>query len=145
MRKSKSDYPPNWDEIAARVKDEANWKCMRCGHPHDPANGYALTVHHLDLNPANCEWWNLPALCQRCHLVIQAKVWIDQPFMFEHSTWFKPYAAGYYAHIHHLPEDRLFVMTNLEFLLDYGRPNIRGLNAKKTLAELEVKNDRQSN
>ncbi|GAH88897.1 unnamed protein product, partial [marine sediment metagenome] len=27
-----------------------------------------LTVHHLDGNKANCEDWNLAALCQRCHL-----------------------------------------------------------------------------
>lgn len=55
------------------------------------------TVHHMDGNKSNCAWWNLLALCQRCHLTIQTKVNPDQPFMLEHSDWFKPYAAGFYA------------------------------------------------
>ncbi len=55
------------------------------------------TVHHLDGNKANCAWWNLLPLCQRCHLTIQGKVNPHQPFMLEHSEWFKPYVAGFYA------------------------------------------------
>jgi hypothetical protein len=116
-RKSKSEYPVNWPEIAQRVKEEAGWKCVRCGHPHDPEHGYCLTVHHLDLAPAHCEWWNIPALCQRCHLEIQAKVTMSQYWMFEHSDWFKPYVAGYYAHLHGYPTDKEWVMEHLEFLL----------------------------
>lgn len=56
-----------------------------------------LTVHHLDGNKLNCRWWNLAALCQRCHLQIQGRVKMSQIYPFEHSDWFKPYAAGYYA------------------------------------------------
>ena len=123
MRKSKSAYPDNWPEIAQKVKDEAGWKCVRCEHPHDPENGYCLTVHHLDLNPQNCEWWNIPALCQRCHLSIQGRVIMERPWLFEHTEWFKPYVAGYYAKITGHPTDREWVMAHLEFLLDYGRPN----------------------
>lgn len=55
------------------------------------------TVHHLDGDKANCRWWNLLALCQRCHLTIQSRVNPHQPYMFEHSDWFKPYVAGFYA------------------------------------------------
>lgn len=117
MRKSSSDYPPDWPEIAQRVKEEAGWKCVRCGHPHEPGTGYCLTVHHLDLSPKNCEWWNTPALCQRCHLLIQAKVIIERPWLFEHTPWFRPYAAGYYAHINGQPEDREYVMAHLEEML----------------------------
>lgn len=97
MRKSTSHYPPNWDEIAKAVKDAAGWKCARCGKLHDPANGYTLTVHHLDLSPENCAWWNIPALCQRCHLHIQSKVVMERGWMFDHSPWFKPYVAAYYG------------------------------------------------
>lgn len=58
-----------------------------------------LTVHHANMNPANCAWWNLLALCQRCHLSIQARVVMDRPWvMLDHSAWFKPYVAGFYAH-----------------------------------------------
>lgn len=64
-----SEYPPDWVEIAQKVKDEAEWKCERCDHPHDPKAGYCLTVHHQDSNPANCDRENLIALCQRCHMV----------------------------------------------------------------------------
>lgn len=116
-RKSTNPYPENWPEIARRVKDEAGWKCVRCGKSHVPVTGYVLTVHHLDMNPANCEWWNIPALCQRCHLHIQGKVIMTQPYMFVHSTWFRPYVAGYYAHIRGLPTDREYVMAHLEDLL----------------------------
>ena len=98
------DYPENWKEIADRVKEEAEWVCIRCGHPHDPGAGYCLTVHHLDMNPANCYWWNLAALCQRCHLRVQAKVVVSRIWMFEHSDWFKPYVAGRYLYLMGIPK-----------------------------------------
>ena len=91
------EYPADWPEIAKAVKEAAGWCCVRCGHPHDAPAGYVLTVHHLDGDKANCRWWNIPALCQRCHLTIQAKVNMAQVWALEHSDWFKPYAAGYYA------------------------------------------------
>ncbi len=56
-----------------------------------------LTVHHMDGNKANVVWWNLVALCQVCHLQIQGRVTMEQRYFLEHSTWFKPYVAGYYA------------------------------------------------
>lgn len=59
-----------------------------------------LTVHHLDGNKWNCSWWNLAPLCQRCHLQIQGKVKMAQVYPFEHSEWFKPYAAGFYAWVY---------------------------------------------
>ena len=121
-RKSTGDYPPNWDEIADQAKDEADWKCVRCDHPHDPAAGYTLTVHHLDLNKSNCAWWNLLALCQRCHLQIQNKVVMERRWMFEHSEWFKPYVAGFYAHKHGLPETKEYVLDHLAALLQLEKP-----------------------
>lgn len=66
-------YPDNWEEIAYKVKEAAGWKCERCGHPHDPAKGRTLTVHHLDGDPRNCKPENLAALCQKCHLIIQIR------------------------------------------------------------------------
>lgn len=58
-----------------------------------------LTVHHLDGDKTNCEWWNIPPLCQRCHLTIQGKVKMEREWPWEHSDWFKPYVAGYYADV----------------------------------------------
>jgi hypothetical protein len=56
-----------------------------------------LTVHHLTGEKADCRWWNLAALCQRCHLYVQGRVKMHQVYPFEHTPWFRPYAAGYYA------------------------------------------------
>lgn len=56
-----------------------------------------LTVHHLDGDKSNCVWWNLLSLCQRCHLTIQSRVNPAIPYFLEHSAWFRPYVAGYYA------------------------------------------------
>lgn len=55
--------------------------------------------------------------CERCHLTIQAKVVMERYWMFEHTEWFKPHAAGYYASIQRLPQDREYVMANMEMLL----------------------------
>lgn len=92
-----STYPDDWPKIASDVKEAAGWKCIRCGHVHEMESGHVLTVHHLDGDKANCRWWNLVALCQRCHLSIQGRVVMDQPYFFEHDEWFKPYVAGFYA------------------------------------------------
>lgn len=64
-------YPPNWQEIAYRIKEAAGWKCERCGAPNDYLTGHVLTVHHLDGRKNNCSTANLVALCQRCHLRVQ--------------------------------------------------------------------------
>ncbi len=74
-----------WDELIHGGL-EAEWR--------------VLTVHHLDGDKANCRWWNLATLCQRCHLEIQAKVVMERVYVHEHSEWFKPHAAGYYAFVY---------------------------------------------
>jgi hypothetical protein len=56
-----------------------------------------LTVHHLTGEKADCRWWNLAALCQRCHLQVQGRVKMHQVYGLEHTPWFRPHAAGYYA------------------------------------------------
>ncbi|HET6866305.1 MAG TPA: hypothetical protein VFH80_10290 [Solirubrobacteraceae bacterium] len=56
-----------------------------------------LTVHHLNGVKHDCRWWNLAALCQRCHLQIQGRVQMERVWPWEHSDWFKPHAAGWYA------------------------------------------------
>jgi hypothetical protein len=114
----KTPYPPDWPSIATNVKSETHWKCIRCGHAHDPGAGYMLTVHHLDGDPSNCEWWNIPPLCQRCHLSIQGRVDMKRIWIFEHSDWFKIYVAGYYAHLRDLPTSRDYVNAHLDDLLD---------------------------
>ncbi len=91
-----NDYPKDWKQIAERIKGRARWCCVRCWHRHDPESGHTLTVHHLDRDKANCVWWNLPALCQACHLSVQSRVQMGQAWLFPalHSSWFIPYLAG---------------------------------------------------
>lgn len=95
-----SQYPKDWPKIALRIKDKAGQRCERCRHENDRESGHVLTVHHLDGNKANCEDWNLAALCQRCHLKIQGRVKMDQLFFLDvlpMSDWFKPHYAGFLA------------------------------------------------
>lgn len=118
-----SEYPPDWPARARACKDAAGWRCVRCDHPHSVEGWRILTVHHLDGDKFNCRWWNLAALCQRCHLKIQGRVIMDRPWLFEHSEWFRPYVAGYYAWTL-LGEDltRTEVDARLPELLNLGQP-----------------------
>lgn len=121
IRRSTGDYPPDWRAIATALKEQHGWRCIRCGHSHDPPAGYTLTVHHADLNPSNNRWWNLLCLCQRCHLQIQAKVVMERVWMFDHTPWFKPYVAGYYAYHHGLPDDEPSVLARVDELIAIGQ------------------------
>lgn len=89
-----SDYPPEWPEVAREVKDVAGWRCERCGVPHGPPPN-VLTVHHLDGVKSNLERWNLAALCQRCHLRVQARVVFLQDYWGPHSPWMARHVAMY--------------------------------------------------
>ena len=60
-----------------------------------------LTVHHLLTGrdaKRNLLWWNLVALCQRCHLTVQRRVDLNRIWPWPHTEWFRPYAAGWYAY-----------------------------------------------
>lgn len=115
------EYPPEWPQVAKQVKDEAGWRCVRCTHEHEPVSGHTLTVHHLDNDKSNLRWWNLPALCQRCHLSIQSRVLLPRPWILPHSEWFKPYVAGYYAHVNGLPDDKEYVLAHIDELIAIGQ------------------------
>lgn len=78
-------YPENWDTIALRVKEAAQWRCQDCGMqcrtPAEPFDTHrrTMSVHHvgaphadgtpgdphdkMDVRPEN-----LLALCSACHL-----------------------------------------------------------------------------
>jgi 5-methylcytosine-specific restriction endonuclease McrA len=74
------DYPDNWTELAATVKQAAGYRCNRCGlkclPPHNSYRHLDLSlrrklsaqVHHLDGNPAQNDKSNLVCLCSGCHL-----------------------------------------------------------------------------
>lgn len=81
-----------------------------------------LTVHHLNMRKHDCRWWNLVSLCQRCHLRVQTTVVMERVYPWSHSGWFRPYVAGYYAHVY-LGEDltREQVEARLDELLALER------------------------
>ena len=91
------EYVNNWQEIAMAIKDQAGWCCEACHHPHEPAAGYTLTVHHLDGDSMNNDPWNLAALCQRCHLWAAWYVRLDQMLLefVEHDFWLSSHIEGY--------------------------------------------------
>lgn len=132
----KGEYPVDWAGIAGAVKDAAKWECVRCKAPHSRDGWRILTVHHLDGDKGNCRWWNLLALCQRCHLSIQGRVNPDRPWvMTEHSEWFRPYVAGFYAW-KYLGEvlDREQTMARLDELLGLERAAVLGGDVPRTEA-----------
>ncbi len=121
-----NDYPPDWPDINRRVCESVGHRCIRCGHPYrkgehgkgewTPCDSHCthggpvrtvdgkteaqwriLTVHHLDGDKAECSWFNLLALCQRCHLTVQTRLNPEIPYFLEHSDWCKVYIAGFYA------------------------------------------------
>ena len=95
MTEHRGEYPPNWNEIAEQVKEDAGGKCERCDHPDDAATHHVLTTHHLDGDKSNVERYNLAALCQRCHLSIQGRVDFSQFYMLGHSPWMQPHVEAF--------------------------------------------------
>jgi 5-methylcytosine-specific restriction endonuclease McrA len=156
----RGEYPNGWAELARKVKSEAGWRCVRCGHPDHPEDCTAaglprgqlpcdggcthrgptrqrvLTVHHLDGDKGNGAWWNLLALCQVCHLVIQAKVQLERCYLWPHSHWFRPYVAGYYAWAVLGQElSRAEVDDRIEELLALGQPHLGPSTGASTATE----------
>jgi 5-methylcytosine-specific restriction endonuclease McrA len=113
MRRFTGQYNDDGKEKRREARGRAGNKCIRCGSPSVP--GKILTTHHFDGNKSNDEWWNLLALCQVCHLQVQGKVDPEQPYFLEHSSWLKPYVAGFYANKY---EGRIITRTEAEERLD---------------------------
>lgn len=90
-------YPPIIDEDGWVYFDNGDVAWL-IEHGHQVEARYRiLTVHHFSGIKTDLRWWNLGALCQRCHLEIQGRVQLNRPWPWQHSEWFKPYAAGFYA------------------------------------------------
>jgi 5-methylcytosine-specific restriction endonuclease McrA len=74
MPMDRSKYPANWVEIAETIKDQAGWKCEKCGlqcrFPNEQFDTHkrTLTVAHINHVEMDCSPQNLVALCPRCHL-----------------------------------------------------------------------------
>lgn len=152
-----SEYPEGWTEFATALKEAAGWRCVRCGHPAetvaerlpcdkgcDPARHpgglndgrqRVLTVHHLTNNKMEPfdHWWAFLVCCQVCHLHVQAKVDMDQIWMFSHSPWFRPYVAGWAANLYGFSIDRAFVDEYTALLIELAQGKITHEEARRML------------
>jgi hypothetical protein len=69
-----AEYHPKWSLISRLIRfHRAKNKCEWCGaenYQAHPVTGskVILTVAHVDHNKNNNRFFNLAALCQRCHL-----------------------------------------------------------------------------
>lgn len=79
MPMERERYPANWKAIALSVKEQAGWKCQKCGkqcrkqgEPFD-THRRTLTVAHLNHTPEDCRPENLMAMCAVCHLRYDAQ------------------------------------------------------------------------
>lgn len=69
------DYPPNWKAISLSIVRRENNCCRLCnaenGKPHwKTGSKVVLTVAHFNHNVKDSRPYNLAALCQRCHNII---------------------------------------------------------------------------
>lgn len=126
--RSRSSYGIGWVDVAEFKEGRVAGDLVReveedigGKSPYVQAAWRILTVHHLNGIKADLRWWNLAALDQRCHLFIQRKVTMDQPWPWQHTAWFRPYAAGFYA-AKYLKEDLNLdeTMARLDELLEIG-------------------------
>lgn len=68
------EYPADWfTRIRPDILERDGNACKFCKAPNyepHPITGskVILTIAHLDHNKENCDYENLAALCQRCHL-----------------------------------------------------------------------------
>lgn len=52
---NKTAYPDYWDDLAEKTKFLANWRCVRCGHPHEspkeriPCDARCDLTRHIEI------------------------------------------------------------------------------------------------
>jgi hypothetical protein len=94
-------YEPSFGNLKGAEK---SWRAVEdCDFPEITrgrridAQWRILTIHHFDGNKLNCRWWNLAALCQRDHLMVQATLRPGLPWPWPLEEWIRPYAAAWTA------------------------------------------------
>ena len=80
-KENQKRYPKNWKNISRfirffRAQNKCEWCKAENYKPHPiTGNKVILTVAHIhDHSPENCNFFNLAALCQKCHNTHDAKI-----------------------------------------------------------------------
>ena len=79
MPMDRTKYPETWLQIAYRIKEQADWKCEKCGKQCRRAGEVfdthrnTLTCAHINHVESDCRDENLVALCPKCHLAYDAQ------------------------------------------------------------------------
>ena len=61
-------YGENWTSRSRKMKKMFRYTCQKCGVIMDGFDKDSVQVHHIDMNPLNCFYWNLVVLCPECHV-----------------------------------------------------------------------------
>lgn len=61
-----NEYSKNWPEISRRIRENANWKCKKCGLDCR-GQKHNLHVHHVNRLRSDNRDENLWVLCKWCH------------------------------------------------------------------------------
>jgi hypothetical protein len=72
-----SKYPKNWIDIRNTILKRADNRCELCNaanyKPHwKTGSKVVLTIHHINFDITDSRKSNLIALCQRCHIKLDA-------------------------------------------------------------------------
>jgi 5-methylcytosine-specific restriction endonuclease McrA len=70
-------YPKNWKQIREKIMARAENRCELCNAKNyelhwKTGSKVVLTIHHINFNPQDNRTNNLLALCQRCHIKLDA-------------------------------------------------------------------------
>lgn len=70
-----SKYPKDWKQIRENILLREDDKCRFCNAPNKSAHwktgsNVVLTVAHLNHDISDNRYYNLAALCQRCHNIL---------------------------------------------------------------------------
>ena len=77
-----SKYPKDWKEVRKRILERDEHKCKFClakNYNYHPITGSwtVLTIAHLNHKIEDMRDYNLAALCQRCHNILDMPYRVD--------------------------------------------------------------------
>ena len=93
-----SRYPDNWNEIAEKIKIEADWQCECCGkqcrRPQEPFDTHkrTATVAHCNHIESDCCPENLACMCAPCHLRYDSNHHAQSRYKRKHKDQLKLFA-----------------------------------------------------